>query len=303
MSKKTILVVDDTSFMVAVITKVLINEHYDVLTANSGERALKLLKTQSPDLILLDTAMGGMSGYDVCEMIRSDHKYNFTPIIMLCGQTSENDKVKGLERGADDYIIKPFDNREFLARIRNCLNRVDRGRHMDPLTGVHGNNDIEREIAKKIDEGLSYAVLYIELKNFRAFNCAYGLDKGDELLMKTAGIICESVDEFDKGGLVGRVSGDHFVAIVDPEGAIGIARNMITRFDKSAIHLYNDIDQERGCIVVTDKSGGKTEHGMVYVTIGIVFGDERIQTPLALAKNAEAAQERARSFGYSAFSV
>lgn len=91
---------------------------YIVETADSGERALEILPAFKPDLILLDIQLPGIDGYEVCQKIRSDDKYRFTKIIMVSGHARVNERLKGYESGADDYIGKPFDNEELLAKVR-----------------------------------------------------------------------------------------------------------------------------------------------------------------------------------------
>lgn len=116
-----ILVVDDEASIVNIIAYNLKKEGYEVITANDGEKALELALSQTPDLILLDIMMPVMDGYEVCRKVRE--KSN-VPIIMLTARADEVDKVIGLEMGADDYVTKPFGNRELVARVKANLRRT-----------------------------------------------------------------------------------------------------------------------------------------------------------------------------------
>lgn len=116
-----ILVVDDESSIVNIISYNLKKEGYEVITANDGESGLELALTQSPDLVLLDIMMPKMDGYTVCRKIREKSEM---PIIMLTARADEVDKVLGLEMGADDYVTKPFGNRELMARVKANLRRT-----------------------------------------------------------------------------------------------------------------------------------------------------------------------------------
>ncbi len=115
-----VLVVDDESSIVNIISYNLKKEGYDVIAAEDGEAGLELALSEDPDLVLLDIMMPKMDGYEVCRKIRE--KSN-VPIIMLTARADEVDKVIGLEMGADDYVTKPFGNRELIARVKAHLRR------------------------------------------------------------------------------------------------------------------------------------------------------------------------------------
>ena len=115
-----VLVVDDEASIVNIISYNLKKEGYEVITAEDGEAGLELAMNEKPDLILLDIMMPKMDGYEVCRKIRE--KSN-VPIIMLTARADEVDKVIGLEMGADDYVTKPFGNRELIARVKAHLRR------------------------------------------------------------------------------------------------------------------------------------------------------------------------------------
>ena len=117
---KTILVVDDTASLRRMVQSYLVQEGFRVLTAADGQEALMVARQEQPDLILLDLMMPNMGGYD---FIRAYNKDGRAPIIVLTAKLEENDKVLGLELGADDYVTKPFSPRELTARVRAVLRR------------------------------------------------------------------------------------------------------------------------------------------------------------------------------------
>ena len=120
MNKKKILIVDDDANIAELISLYLTKECFQCKIAEDGETALKLHDSFQPDLMLLDIMLPGIDGYDVCREIRKNHS---TPIIMLSAKGEVFDKVLGLELGADDYIIKPFDSKEMVARVKAVLRR------------------------------------------------------------------------------------------------------------------------------------------------------------------------------------
>ena len=117
----TILVVDDEPAIVDVLTYNLEKAHYRVVIARDGEEALRQVRHERPDLIILDLMLPGMDGLEVCREIRREGDL---PIIMLTARDEEIDRVVGLELGADDYVVKPFSIRELMARVKTVLRRV-----------------------------------------------------------------------------------------------------------------------------------------------------------------------------------
>ena len=118
---KKILVVDDERKIIEIVRAYLEKEGYRVLTATDGEAGLKTWRLEKPDLVVLDLMMPKMSGNDVCRIIRQESE---TPVIMLTARDELTDKIVGLELGADDYVTKPFEGRELVARIKAVLRRT-----------------------------------------------------------------------------------------------------------------------------------------------------------------------------------
>ena len=166
-----ILVVDDEASIVTMLAYNLKKEGYDVVTAEDGEVALEKFESENPDLLLLDIMMPKMDGYEVCRKIRE--KSN-VPIIMLTARADEVDKVVGLEMGADDYVTKPFGNRELIARVKANLRRSDiapvTNNEKDGNNQVYGdlNIDFDRYEVTKRGEVINLTLREFELLTFLA---------------------------------------------------------------------------------------------------------------------------------------
>ena len=147
--EKTILVVDDDPAFVRLVSKALTHEGYEVLTAGDGQEALRLLFAHRPDLVLLDVMMPRMDGWQTCSRIR---EVSDAPIIMLTGeQKSEDDVVRGLDYGADEYVIKPVGNKELLARVRTVLRRAELSTSPGTEKEITYNDDyLTVDVAKRI---------------------------------------------------------------------------------------------------------------------------------------------------------
>lgn len=124
MNKEKILVVDDEEDILELVRYNLANEGYEVLCAETGEQAVEITRTEFPNLIVLDLMLPGIGGLDVARLLKEDEKTRYIPIIMLTAKGEENDVVKGLELGADDYVVKPFSPKILSARVRAVMRRI-----------------------------------------------------------------------------------------------------------------------------------------------------------------------------------
>ncbi|MDL2234810.1 response regulator [Christensenellaceae bacterium OttesenSCG-928-L17] len=273
---KKILVIDDSQFFRTQINMILTNAGYTVITTGSGEEGLKLVQLEKPDLALLDVVMPDMDGFEVCRILRDHESNNLMPIIMLTSKDDQDDKLVGLELGADDYITKPFNERELLSRIRNTLRRIDRNRSANPLTGLNGNLEIQREINSRIARKEPFAVVYIDLDNFKSFNDVYGFAKGDMAIKLTADILLEQVRLFgNSNDFVGHIGGDDFVFITTPDKAADICKECILQFDEKIRLLFSKEDVERGYIISVNRRGVKETFGITSISMGIVTNELR----------------------------
>jgi len=128
-----ILAVDDDPEVLGTLERVLQRENFDVKTVNSGKKALDYLETTRPDLLILDIIMPEMDGIQVCSQVRRDSRYTALPVLFLTAKGSTDDIVEGLDAGADDYVVKPFELAELRARVHALLRRGMRERRSDSI--------------------------------------------------------------------------------------------------------------------------------------------------------------------------
>ncbi|GIU99683.1 MAG: hypothetical protein KatS3mg014_1299 [Actinomycetota bacterium] len=267
---ETILVVDDDPDIARFVEVNLRSAGYEVAVAADGEQALEMAMQLRPDLVLLDVMMPRIDGFEVAQRLRRNPQTANTSIIMLTAKALSTDKVLGLTAGADDYIIKPFDPIELLARVKGTLRRAKEMRNLSPLTGLPGNIRIQEEIERMVRERRPFAVLYCDLDNFKAYNDQKGFVRGDRLIQATARIIQDSVVELaGSEGFVGHVGGDDFVAIVPPDVAEPIAKRIVERFDAQVHRFYDPEDVERGYVEVEDRKGVLQRLPLAAISVGI----------------------------------
>jgi diguanylate cyclase (GGDEF)-like protein len=273
---ETILVVDDDPDIARFVEVNLRSAGYDVAVAADGQEALDKAGELRPDLVLLDVMMPRIDGFEVAQRLRKNPTTANTSIIMLTAKALSADKVTGLQSGADDYIIKPFDPIELLARVKGTLRRAKEMRNLSPLTGLPGNIRIQEEIERQVREEREFAVLYSDLDNFKAYNDQKGFVRGDRLIQATARIIQDAVIEgAGTEGFIGHVGGDDFVAVVGPGVAEDVARQICERFDAARVDFYEPEDLERGFVRIEDRKGVLQDIPLVAISVGIAMTSKR----------------------------
>jgi PleD family two-component response regulator len=274
-----ILVVDDEPHIRQILKFTLEKAAYQVFCAADGEEALEKMAEIKPNLVLLDVMMPRMDGFEVCRKMRQDFVLSQIPVIMLTAKGDLNEKVRGLEGGANDYLVKPYSNDELLLRVRNVLEWNIRQKEANPLTGLPGNTAIERELIRRISQKKPYAFLYIDIDNFKGFNDYYGYQKGDEIIGFLAAILTKTIEKLgSKEDFIGHVGGDDFVMIASPTRAEFMAKYIIDEFDKGALLLLNDDDVKRGYLEVRDRQGELKRIPVMSVTMALVMStDNKIE--------------------------
>ncbi|MDP9297489.1 MAG: response regulator [Actinomycetota bacterium] len=273
---ESLLVVDDDPFIARLLEIELRAAGYDVRVASDGALALVAAQERCPDLVLADVMMPNMDGFELTRRLRQDPRTAAVSIIMLTARGLSADKLEGFAIGADDYIVKPFDTPELLARIRGVLRRSRDMRAQSPLTGLPGNVRIEEEIDRRVDEGTPFALLYADLDHFKSFNDHYGFMRGDQALQATAGMLEEVARDVTSGAsFVGHVGGDDFVIVVPPEIAAVVAEAIVERFDRDAASYYDPQDRDRGYIEVTNRRGELQRFPILTISIGVASTERR----------------------------
>jgi diguanylate cyclase (GGDEF)-like protein len=271
-----VLVVEDDQFLARLLDVELSSSGYSVRLAYDGEEGLDAAFERCPDLVLADVMMPRMDGFEMVRRLRGDPRTESVSIILVTARGLQTDKLTGLTAGADDYVVKPFDNEELLARVAGVLRRAEYMKSQSPLTGLPGNVRIEDEIQARVDLRQPFAVLYLDLDNFKAFSDRYGFVRGDEALRATGHLILEAAKEVAGAGtFIGHIGGDDFVVVCDPDRAEGVAREVIARFDRLSPTLYDEEDRIRGAVEAEDRQGRLRRFPLLSISIGIATTESR----------------------------
>jgi diguanylate cyclase (GGDEF)-like protein len=249
-----VLVVDDSALIRAVLVANLEERGHLVLEAEDGEQALFLCDEEPPDVVLLDLVMPGMSGLEVLDRLHGDAGMRHVPVVCLTGRSDVADIVEAMERGAHDYLRKPFETAELLARVSGALRvkrladelrtrnvELERVSSTDLLTGLPNRRSADQtltaQVAHAARHGLPLSVLMIDLDHFKAVNDTYGHAAGDVVLAEVAARLRAGLRE---GDTVGRWGGEEFLAVLPmtPAAAAGLlADRLCTQVSGSPVRL------------------------------------------------------------------
>ena len=271
MSTPRILITEDEPNLREILRLQLENAGYDVLEACDGIQAIEVAQREIPDLVLLDVMMPGMDGYETCRRLRAHFITRSIPIIMLTAKTSAADKELGLEGGANDYVTKPWQVRELVLRVRNVLEWSQQQRSASPLTGLPGNASIGDELTRRLESGLPFTLLQLDIDHFKAFNDHYGYSRGDVAIRTLAHVLVDAAQRL--GGatsFVGHIGGDDFILVTGPEFAEDLGEEIITQFDRQVLALYDPADRERGNIEVRNRQHQIERFPLMSITIAMV---------------------------------
>ena len=176
-----------------------------------------------------------------------------------------------LKLGIVHYIIHPIDEEYLYYTIQNVLNLIYINRRVSPLTGLPGNVQIQAEIKKRFSSKETFAMMYLDLDNFKAYNDIYGFLKGDEIIKFTARTILRNIHNDEcEDTFVGHIGGDDFLAIVSETDYEKICQNIIAEFDKNVLKYFTDEDAEKGYIEVANRKGVMEQFPLTSISIGVV---------------------------------
>lgn len=271
-----ILVVDDDPDIRDVLKLTLSEENYEIFEASDGEEALNIINAKPLDLVLLDYKIPKIDGRQVCRLIKKDLLLRHLPVIMVTGKGDISDKVNGIDSGADDYVVKPFEPKELLARIRMILRRTESDLEANPLTRLPGNVSILNELSRRLEKKSLFSVCYIDLNKFKAYNDKYGFEHGDEVIRESARILIRATQQFgNKDDFIGHIGGDDFVIVTTPEVTDNLCKKIIEDFDNTVPGFYSEKDRKSGFIVAKDRKGQEQKIPLLSISIGVVSNEFR----------------------------
>ena len=279
-----ILLADDSHAIRFLVSEILTNAGFTVIEAEDGQEAIDKTYKENPDLLILDYEMPHKTGFDVVREVRSRTGYLHTPIIIFTAVSDKSTKLEGLGLDIDDYLTKPADEDEIVARVKLLLKRNKQKMDCNPLTRLPGNPSIQARVEQEIASQRPFAVLYCDLNNFKSFNDKYGFEAGDRVL-KTESHIIVSAAMQDPASFVGHIGGDDFIVVCSFDKADTIAQEITSKTDAVAPSFYNEEDRTNGYMISTNRKGETEKFNFLSIGIGIVHNTQKPLTSFAMVSN------------------
>ena len=267
-----IYVIEEQAYIYNILREIFKNETYQIekeCTANL-DQVLKSI----PTLIVINEDDITTSVETLCSRIRQDEDNSITPIIVISSNCTETHCIEVLRSGAEYYLWKHTSKEYLYHTIQNLIHLLYINRRVSPLTGLPGNVQIQAEMKKRLLSNQEFAMLYLDLDNFKSYNDLYGFFKGDEIIKFTARTILHNVHAHSlKDSFVGHIGGDDFVAIVEGCDYEAICQDIILEFDREVKKYCNEEDVKRGYLEVENRRGVIEQFPLTTISIGVVVVD------------------------------
>lgn len=275
-ARPKVLIADDQTELLLLMKEMVEYAGFEVITANDGAEAMTAVFETNPDIIVLDNNMPRKMGLEVAQDLKNNPVFAHIPIIIVTGAGEKSTKLKGLSMGIDDYLIKPVDTDELIARIRMILKRNKQVLDTNPLSKLPGNPSIQARVEREIQKGGEFAVLYLDLDNFKAYNDNYGFEAGDRVIKATANLLVKlTIQNENSQDFIGHIGGDDFIVITAFDKSEELAKRITGAFDEISPSFYSKADRDRGSIVSTDRQGNIKKFALLSISIGIVHNHTR----------------------------
>jgi DNA-binding response OmpR family regulator len=233
---KKIVVAEDDDAIAHLVNMALGDAGYLCLRAHDGEEALRLVRAHDPDLLVLDVMMPRVDGLEVARRLKADVMWSRTPILMLTALGGVDQQVEGLEAGADAYMAKPFNLREFAARVKALIRAARRERDRSPTTDLPGSRAIDEQIEQvlgNVGKDHPTAAVHLDLAGFDAFADAVGFGHSEDVVRAVARLILEEARAATGGGaFVGHLGGSDFIAVMSVDAARVFGDRAVAAFEE-----------------------------------------------------------------------
>lgn len=239
---------------------------------SAPENKLDIVLKSIPSLIIInEDSLKTKNACEICVKIKEDDDNLITPIIVISSNTDADHKLETLQLGITQFIRHPVNEKFIYYTIQNILNLIYVNRRVSPLTGLPGNVQIRAELKKHFLSQDSFAMMYFDLDNFKAYNDLYGFLKGDEIIKYTARTILKNIHTCENDeNFVGHIGGDDFVAIVSESNYEKICQDIIADFDSNIQKYFTTDDVHKGYIEVENRKGVIEQFPLVSISIGVV---------------------------------
>jgi PleD family two-component response regulator len=285
------------------LSALLMGEGYQVTVCKNQTEGIAVLDLEAFNLVIIDFAAPGVNGIELCKYIRNSFNLRHISVILLMEGKDPMAKIKGIYAGADDYVEKPFDPAEFLARVKASFVRMTRDLDANPLTKLPGNISLMKELETRIKSNQLFAVCYLDLNKFKEFNDGYGFEMGDKVISFTAQTIIKVLKQSGSPtDFLGHIGGDDFIFISSIDNWDNLCKAVVDDFEKGKLQFYSEEDKARGYLIAKNRQGAVTQVPLLGVTIAVITNEIRTFTHVAqLSSIAAELKHYAKSLGGSVY--
>lgn len=269
-----IYLIDDGNNIKAKLTELFKKEKEYKFKKAKTEEIENVLKN-IPALIIINEDGIKEDIIKLCNQIRQNEDNSITPIIVISSNKEKEHRIEILKACVEHYIKEPIDDEYLYYTIKNVIRLLDTNRRVSPLTGLPGNVQIQAEMKKRLLNKEDFAVLYIDLDNFKAYNDVYGFMNGDEIIKFTSKCVLKHIHDTESdNSFVGHIGGDDFVAISSNIDCERICQDIILEFDQGVLGYFNEDDVEKGYLEVPNRKCILEQFPLTSISIGVVIADK-----------------------------
>ena len=264
-----IYLIEDKDDLIKELKSLFQEENYLIrnITSDQVEDEMRNI----PDLIIINEDSVNRDIIEICKVIRSDNDNTITPMIVISSNIAKEHRVEVLKNAVEYFIRAPIDRDYLYHTVKNIIRLMQTNRRVSPLTGLPGNVQIQVELKKRLLRKKEFAVLYLDLDNFKEYNDIYGFVKGDEIIQYTAKTIMRVVHDYDtQDAFMGHIGGDDFVAVMSGADYESVCRDILANFDAGISEYFTPEDLERGYLEVANRKGIIEQFPLTSLSIGVV---------------------------------
>ena len=265
-----IYIIEDSGYIYNKL-KNIFKEEKDYLLRKIETEQLEDAIKNIPDLIIINEDGIQEDIINICQKVRKDNDNSITPIIVISSDIRKEHRIDILKNSVEYFIKAPMDEQYIYYTVKNIIRLMQTNRTVSPLTGLPGNVQIQVEIKKRILRKNEFAVLYLDLDNFKEYNDIYGFSKGDEVIKYTAKTILKIIHKYElEDTFVGQIGGDDFIALIPKADYDEISQEILANFDEGIKKYFTEDDIEKGYLEVANRRGIIEQFPLTSLSIGVV---------------------------------
>ena len=281
-----IYIIDNKEELIENLKNIFKNKEEEFIFKSVKTEDLMVALRNIPAMIIINEDNIDMTINELCSKIAG-----------VTSNTIREHRLEVLKNSVEYFIKKPIDDEYLYYTIKNITSLLYINRRVSPLTGLPGNVQIQAEMKKRLMNKEEFAIIYLDLDNFKAYNDVYGFANGDEIIKFTAKVIIDNIHEIPSGdNFVGHIGGDDFIAIVELTDFDKLCQEIIAEFDGQVTEFYAPEDVERGYVEVANRRGIIEQFPLVSISVAVVEVDSKnYKTTLEIGEIGAQVKHKAKS--------